>query len=89
MKDREQIFNPVPPKVILIYKYWQDQYEYLKKEKLVNTFIQGLPEYSKLIDMLNSYKDTGGTICILDDSHSEMENTDLELLYTEASHHCK
>lgn len=50
-------FTPKPPKhVIYIYKEWQPLYDEMKKEKLIDHFVSGMPSEDEIKEMMNTYK---------------------------------
>ena len=83
----EEVFSPHPPSnVILFYKTWQKSYESMKRENLVQEFIQGMPEEEFLKNKLIKNMNNGGTMIIFDDLMSYIGDT-LSNCFTVYSHH--
>jgi len=79
-------FTPKPPKhVIYIYKEWQPLYDEMKKEKLIDHFVSGMPSEDEIKEMMNTYK-KNGSILIFDDLMSDIGKS-VENCFTVYSHH--
>lgn len=79
-------FTPNPPKhVVYIYKEWQPLYDEMKKEKLVDHFISGMPSEDEIKEVMNTYK-KNGSILIFDDLMSDIGKS-IENCFTVYSHH--
>lgn len=79
-------FTPNPPKhVIYIYKEWQPLYDEMKKEKLIDHFVSGMPSEDEIKEIMNTYK-KNGSILIFDDLMSDIGKS-VENCFTVYSHH--
>jgi GTPase SAR1 family protein len=82
----KQTFTPTPPKrVIFVYKEWQPLYDKMKKEKMVDEFICGMPDDEEIKKVMNKYKDVG-SIMVFDDLMSDIGKT-MTNCFTVYSHH--
>jgi GTPase SAR1 family protein len=79
-------FTPIPPKrVIFVYKEWQPLYDKMKKEKMVDEFICGMPDDDEIKKVMEKYKDIG-SIMVFDDLMSDIGKT-MTNCFTVYSHH--
>ena len=86
---KNQILTTPPDFVILIYKYAQDIYTQMKENKLVNELLSidyNDVSYEKVIEIVNPYKEKGGSLIIFDDSMTDL-NDKFEQVFTNLSHH--
>lgn len=78
--------SPNPPKrVVFVYKEWQPLYDKMKKEKIVDEFICGMPNDDDIKKVMNKYKDVG-SIMVFDDLMSDIGKT-MSNCFTVYSHH--
>lgn len=78
--------TPTPPKrVVFVYKEWQPLYDKMKKEKLVDEFICGMPNDEDIKKIMNKHKDVG-SIMVFDDLMSDIGKT-MSNCFTVYSHH--
>lgn len=79
-------FTPTHPKrVVFVYKEWQPLYDKMKKEKMVDEFICGMPDDEEIKKVMNKYKDVG-SIMVFDDLMSDIGKT-MTNCFTVYSHH--
>jgi GTPase SAR1 family protein len=79
-------FTPSPPKrVIFVYKEWQPLYDKMKKDKMVDEFICGMPDDEEIKNIMNKYK-KDGSIMVFDDLMSDIGKT-MTNCFTVYSHH--
>ena len=67
----DQIFTESPKRVFLFYQAMQDMYIELENMKLVHELIDvnnGFPSLDDIFNMVNPYKDQGGSLLIFDDT---------------------
>ncbi len=91
LKNKRDLFKPNIPVTLLFYKTWQDKYDLMKAEGLVQYFIEGLPEQEDFISQITQYKNTGGCLCFFDDLGDEIKTGRINFvqLFTVFSHHLK
>lgn len=74
--------NQVPKKILYCYGIYQNLYSEMEKEFDFITFHEGLPNQDIIFSLESP------SMIILDDlSHKVCQNTDMELLFTQISHH--
>lgn len=85
LKYKDAMFeNEVPENVLYCYDIYQDLYDKMSNEFNFITFHAGLPSKETLLALPSS------SIVILDDlCHKIVNNTDIELLFSQLSHHKK
>ena len=86
----DQIFTESPKRVFLFYQAMQDMYIEMENMKLVHELIDvnnGFPSLDDIFNMVNPYKDQGGSLLIFDDTMNSV-NSDFEQLFCNLSHHC-
>ena len=86
LRYRDYIFTTPPAKVFYFYSEMQDIYKNMEKEKIVDQFIKGLPTFEELKELVEPYKNTGGSVCVFDDSLEDV-NEDISRIFTKLSHH--
>jgi hypothetical protein len=78
------MLQPSPEKVLYCYGIWQELFEEMGKEMNFITFHEGLPD-RRTVEELEP-----GSMIVLDDlSHVLFNNMDMELLFSQISHHKK
>ncbi len=85
----DQIFTESPKKVFLFYQAMQDMYIEMENMGLVHELVDvknGLPTLDDIFNMVNPYRDIGGSLIIFDDSMNSI-NSDFEQLFCNLSHH--
>lgn len=88
---RELLMNkstltPTPPKkVIFVYKEWQPLYDKMKKEKIVDEFICGMPNDEDIKKVMKKHKEVG-SIMVFDDLMSDIGKS-MSNCFTVYSHH--
>jgi GTPase SAR1 family protein len=79
-------FTPNPPRhTIFVYKEWQPLYDKMKKEKLVDEFICGIPNDEDIKKIMKKYQ-KNGSIMVFDDLMSDIGKT-MTNCFTVYSHH--
>lgn len=85
LKNKES-FTPLPPKhVVFVYKEWQPLYDKMKKEKIVDEFVQGMPTDEEIKKLMEKYQKSG-SIMIFDDLMSDIGKS-MTNCFTVYSHH--
>lgn len=74
--------------VLFYYKHMQPSYESVEKEGLVNQWVNQVPTKSDIQDRTMLYKNSGGSIVIIDDFGDEL-TSDILHIFTALSHHYK
>lgn len=85
----DQLFTQPPKKVFLFYKAMQDMYIEMEKANLIHQLVNvtdGLPSLEEIHQMVEPYRDQGGSLIIFDDSMNNI-NTDFEQIFCNLSHH--
>ena len=84
------MFNPVPAKIIWIYSERVSIPSDLLDDNLIDECYQGYESYQFLRDRVMSYRDIGGTLCILDDALSSPSlQRDVDRIFYELGHHSR
>ena len=84
LRNKEEMLQPDPKEVLFCYGIWQELFESVATEMKFIRFHEGLPD-RETIDNLPS-----GSMIVLDDlSHLLFNNMDMELLFSQISHHKK
>jgi len=89
LKLKSQLFTRTPAKVFLFYNMKQPIYDQMKSEHLVDELIDvstQMPTLQELTNMVQPYKDDGGSVVIFDDMLSDL-NPDFEKIFCNLSHH--
>jgi hypothetical protein len=82
LRNKNTMLHPPPLRVLYCYGIWQELFEEIEREMDFITFHEGLPE-REAIDNLAS-----GSMIVLDDlSHLLCNNVEMELLFSQISHH--
>jgi len=87
---KNELFAVPPSKVIWFYNKNQPIYDLMKKESLVDEFvdvsIKGIPTSDDVTLLVHPYKDKGGSLLIFDDILTQL-TTDFENIFVHISHH--
>ena len=86
IKNKEYLFHVVPQKIFLFYTQPQEIYEDLMRNGLITKMFYGYPSYDELRKIVAPYKDTNGSIILLDDQLSRISE-DLVRIFHEMSPH--
>ena len=87
LKYSNMMFQPSAPSFrILVYDTWQDNYDIMVKNNVIDLCLKGLPNIDYLKEVLDEHKNNGGTLMIIDD---QMQNVDQIMvnIFTIYSHH--
>ena len=85
LKSHELIMSTPPANVILYYNTWQEVYDKMKADNMVNKFIKGYPSVSS-VEELSEYSPIGGSLLIIDDQ-ALSANKDLARIFTVTARH--
>ena len=84
LKHKEDMIDAPPNQVLYCYSIWQDLYAEMEEKLTYLTFNEGLPSNETVKSM------PPNSMIILDDlSHLVYSNKDIELLFSQVSHHRK
>ena len=72
IKNKEYLFHVVPQKIFLFYTQPQEIYEDLMRNGLITKMFYGYQSYDELRKIVAPYKDTNGSIILLDDQLSRI-----------------
>lgn len=89
LKLSDKLFTQKPEQVILLYKAMQPIYNEMTTENLVHKMIDvstQFPTLEEIYELIEPYKNKGGSLLIFDDVMSDVTN-DFEQLFCNASHH--
>lgn len=86
---KNQIFSTPPEYILLVYKYNQEIYNQMRETNLISELLpldSSDVSYEKLVEKVNPYKDSTGSLIIFDDSMTELSEK-FEQVFTNLSHH--
>ena len=72
--------------IVFCYSSWQPLYSQLKEEGIVTKWINKLPSNEEYISFVQPYKDSGGSIVIIDDFMSQINKDLVEIVTVSARH---
>lgn len=72
--------------VLFFYNEWQSIYDEIRQENLVTRFIKTAPTYSEVNTQTLLFRETGGSVIVLDDYGDTLTN-DIVKLFTTGCHH--
>ena len=82
LRNKEKMLQPPPQHVLYCYGIWQDLFEEMGKEMNFIQFHEGIPNRETVFSL------PSGSMIILDDlSHMLYQSIDMELLFSQTSHH--
>jgi len=82
IKDGHTIKN-----IVFCYAAWQPIYSELKKEGVVTKWINKLPTNEEFIDLVDDYKNKGGSIVIIDDFLNHLNRDLVEIVCVTSRHY--
>ena len=86
LQNAESVFSDPRCMQNVIYFYKQDQSFFKDFKPYVHKWVNQLPNEELIESLANPYKDSGGSIMILDDFQNNI-TTDIENLFAAGSHH--
>lgn len=86
LQHRNELFTSPPAKIFYFYSEMQDMYEKMLAEGVVDEMIHGLPSIDEIKSLVSPYKKEGGTVCVFDDSLTDISEN-ISKLFTVISHH--
>lgn len=87
LSQSHHLLDRIPTRVFYFYNQWQPLFDRMKREKLVDSFVNHLPDKSELEKLTLPGKKSGrGSLCIIDDfMNSSSEH--VGEIFTALSHH--
>ena len=81
IQDGEKIKN-----IVFCYSVWQPTYAELDKKKVVTRWVNKLPTLEEYRNLVNQYKDQGGSIVVIDDFMGGLTKDLVEIVTVESRH---
>jgi len=82
LRHKEDVIDPPPSQILYCYGIWQDLYSEMEKTLSYVTFKDGLPSMESVKKM------PANSLIVLDDlAHLIYDNKEMELLFSQVSHH--
>ena len=72
--------------IVFFYARWQDIYTQLDRKNIVRHWYKKMPSNHEFSELVNPYKDTGGSIVVIDDFMSEISKDLVEIVTVTARH---
>lgn len=72
--------------VVICYAAWQPVYQQLKDEGIATKFVNKKPSAQEFVDLVKEYKNSGGSICVLDDFMTEIDSDLVEIICVQSRH---
>jgi hypothetical protein len=72
--------------VIYCYNQWQPKLDEFKKKNVVTEWINGLPSSETILEKTEPFKDSGGSICVIDDFGQALSKGVVEMLTVMTAH---
>lgn len=72
--------------IVFCYSTWQKEYENLKQDKIVTTWINKMPSNADFKDLVIDYVEDGGSIVVIDDFMSNVSNDMDEIVRVTSRH---
>jgi len=90
LRHRDELFvdGDKIENVVYCYSAWQPLFDRMKKENLVTKWFQGVPTKDAFLQMVTPYRDSFGSIVVLDDSLQSL-NEDMDAIVRVHSRHNK
>lgn len=73
--------------IIFCYADWQDAYTDLRKEGIVNTWINKMPSNEEFVNLVEPFRYKGGSIVIIDDFMNDMDKDIKKIVMNSAGHY--
>ena len=72
--------------VVFCYAAWQDIYDTMQRDNIVTRWVNKMPTQDEFVELVEPYKDRGGSIVVLDDFMGQINQTMVELVTVLARH---
>jgi len=86
LRNMNHMYDKKPAYTLFCYNKWQEIYDCLKQEGLIDEWMLGSPEKEYIEELAEQYRELGGIQIILDDLRTRI-NPDVEALFTIGRHH--
>jgi hypothetical protein len=86
LQNVSEMFVSPPAYTIFYYSAWQDVYDQMSRENLVQEWRNECPQKEYIEELGERYKNKGGVLCLIDDMLSSM-NREISDLFLITSHH--
>lgn len=89
LKFKNDLFSKKTKKTILFYKKYQDLYDYMLKEKIVDEIIEiddKMITENEFVKIVSPFKNKGGSVCVFDDC-MEYVDQNTSKIFTKIAHH--
>ena len=73
--------------IVFCYAAWQPIYDLLKEKNVVTKWVNYLPSNEQFIELVEDYKDSGGSIIVLDDFLTELNRDMVEIVCVTSRHY--
>ena len=73
--------------VVFCYAAWQPIYDQMREEKIVTKFVKKKPSSDEFVDLVKEYKDKGGSIVVIDDFMSQIDQDLVDIVTVQSRHH--
>lgn len=88
LRNANTMFVSPPAHTLFYYAAWQDIYEQMRNENLVQEWRNECPQKDYIEELGEKYKNSGGLLVIIDDMLSQM-NKEIADIFQVVSHHSK
>ena len=82
IEDGELVKN-----VVFCYSAWQDMYQELKDKNIITKFVKKNPTSDEFIELVAPYRDSGGSIVVIDDFMSEIGKDMVDIVTVQSRHY--
>ena len=89
LNGTDTLFRPEAPNyVVLVYHTWQQTYQDMYDEGVINLCMNQIPDAETLREICEEYKSSGGVILVLDDQINNLDSNVVDMFCIH-SHHLK
>lgn len=85
LRDRQELMTEPTDNIIFFYNQWQRSFTIFQAENIVTQWVNQLPTTSMLMELTEAYKDTTGSIVVIDDFMQKVDQ-DIVDLFTVLCH---
>jgi len=87
LKDQLFVGGANIKNVVVCYNAWQPVYDLLKRENVVTRFVKKNPTSDDFVNLVKDYKDKGGSIMVIDDMMSQIDQEMVDIVTVQSRHH--
>lgn len=73
--------------IVFCYAAWQPCYEKLRRSGAVTRFVPKMPSSSEFVELVKDYKERGGSIVVIDDFMSKIDENLVDIVTVQSRHH--